>query len=242
MTETRSLKDTVVIVTGATSGIGRATVAELVEQGAHVTATGRRQERLNELEERFGSDRVHTVKADVRTAEENQRIVSSTLARWGRLDSVVLNAGMGVYGGILNGSDVDMIDMIETNLHSTVWGIRAAVPHLLEAGGDIVVISSVAGLRGGANEAVYASTKFGQVGLAGAVDRELQSKGVRVTTVCPAAVATEFAIGAGRVEGMPEMPGWLQPEDIAGAIVYSLQQPRRLRTTQWVLWSATEAS
>lgn len=238
----RSLEDTVVLVTGASSGIGRAAVRSLVGGGALVTATGRRTERLKGLQEELGSERVHFVAADVRSAEENRRVVDECLERWGRLDSVVINAGVGLYGGILDRSDDDLAGMIETNLNSTVWLIRSTVPHLLERGGDIVVVASVAGLSGGPDEAVYAATKFGQVGLAAAVDRELRQKNIRVTTICPAAVATEFAVGTGREADMAEMQDWLKPEDIAAAIEFSLRQPRRLRTTQWAIWSAAQAS
>jgi NADP-dependent 3-hydroxy acid dehydrogenase YdfG len=243
MTAPRSLTDTVVIVTGATSGIGWATVEELVKLRVRVTAVGRRKDRLDKLVATHGAERVLPLAVDVRTSEGNKRVVADTIAHWGRLDSVVINAGMGIYGSILQASDSEVVEMLETNLHSTIWAIRSAVPELLgRGGGDIVVVASVAGLRGGPHEAVYAATKFGQVGLAGAVDRELHSKGVRVTTICPAAVATEFAIGTGRTENMPEMAGWLQADDVARSIVFTLQQPRTLRTTQLVLWSASESS
>jgi 3-oxoacyl-[acyl-carrier protein] reductase len=109
-------------------------------------------------------------------------------------------------------------------------------------GGDIVVIASVAGLRGGGNEAVYAATKFAQVGLAGAVDREVREEGIRITTICPAAVATEFAIGRGRTEGDPWLNGVLDADDVAAAIVTVLSQPRRMRTQIWTLWSMVEGS
>lgn len=120
---------------------------------------------------------------------------------------------------------------------TTVWTVRAAVPELRRAGGgDAVIVASVAGLRGDANEAVYAGTKFAQVGLAGSMDRELAPEGIRVTAICPAGVNTEFAIGAGRTEGDRALEGLLRPEDVAFQIVTALQQPRRLRTTLWAMW------
>jgi short-subunit dehydrogenase len=114
---------------------------------------------------------------------------------------------------------------------------------MLEAGGgDVVVVASVAGLRGGGHEPAYAATKFAQVGLAGAVDRELREKGVRVMTIAPAAVSTEFAIGSGRDAGAAWLDDVMKPEDVAAAIVYALGQPRRLRTTLWSMWSAAEGA
>jgi 3-oxoacyl-[acyl-carrier protein] reductase len=150
-----------------------------------------------------------------------------------------------MYGGILDSSDEDLRLMMRTNFEGTVWALRAAVAHFRsapDAGGDVVVVSSVAGLRGGADEAVYAGTKFAQVGLAGALDREVRAEGIRVTTICPAGVHTEFAIGAGRTEGDPSLQDYLRPEDVAHAIVTVLEQPRRVRTTQWHLWSMGQGS
>lgn len=241
MIDQRDLTGTVVTVTGATSGIGRSTVATLIGAGANVVATGRREHRLNALLAEHGDEHLSTLEADAREPKAARDLTAAALERWGHLDSTVLCAGVGIYGGILDGSDADLARMIEANLHSTVWGIRAAVP-AMRHGGDIVVVASVAGLRGGANEAVYAATKFGQVGLAGAVDRELREQGIRVTAICPAAVATEFAVGAGRTSDMPEMQDWLRPDDIATAILFTLRQPRRMRTTQMSLWSAAEGA
>ena len=91
-------------------------------------------------------------------------------------------------------------------------------------------------------EAVYASTKFAQVGLAGALDRELREKGVRVSAICPAGVNTEFALGLGRTAGDPALDDFLRPEDVGHAIVTVLEQPRRIRTTLWTMWSMAEQS
>lgn len=241
--ETRSLVGTVVAVTGASSGIGRASVRALAAAGAHVAASARREDRLGELVEELGAGSVLAVPGDVRSPADNRRLVAAAVERFGRLDSLVANAGIGAYGGILDHSDDELTEMMETNFAGTVWSVRAAVPAMLAAGGgDVVVISSVAGLRGGADEAVYAATKFAQVGLAGAMDRELREKGIRVSTVCPAGVHTEFAIGRGRTAGDPALDDLLRPEDVAAAVVTVLMQPRRIRTTTWTMWSAAEAS
>lgn len=231
-------------ITGATAGIGAAAARLLVEAGANVAVGGRRQERLDALVSELGADRCLGLVCDVRRPEDNAALVAAAVDRWGKLDSVVPNAGIGMYGGILDYPDDEIARMIDTNYSGTVWTVRAALPVMLETagGGDIVIVASVAGLRGGGDEAVYAGTKFAQVGLAGAMDRELREKGVRVTAVCPAGVETEFAIGAGRTEGDSSLAAYLRPEDVAHAIVTVLQQPRTVRTTLWALWSMGQQS
>lgn len=241
--ETRPLTDTVVALTGASAGIGNAAARLLVEEGAKVVVGARRAERLQQLEEELGADNVASVTMDVRSPEDNKRLVATALERFGRLDTIVPNAGIGLYGSILDHDDERVAEMMETNYAGTVWSVRAAVPHLKSAGGgDVVIVSSVAGLRGGGDEAVYAGTKFAQIGLAGSLDRELREHGIRVTAICPAGVHTEFAMGTGRTEDSPELETYLRPEDVAHAIVSVLRQPRRVRTTLWAMWSMGQGS
>ncbi len=239
----RDLTGTVVAITGATAGIGRAAARQLVAKGAKVALGGRRAERLDELVAELGADNAVGVVMDVRVPADNARLVDAAVQKWGRLDSVVPNAGIGFYGGILDMTDEELAEMMETNYAGTVWTVRAAVPAMLEAGGgDIVIVSSVAGFRGGEDEAVYAGTKHAQVGFAGSLDRELRGKGVRVTLICPAGTATEFAVGAGRVEDDPRFADWLTADDVAHAVVTTLEQPRTLRTAIWTLWSMGQQS
>jgi 3-oxoacyl-[acyl-carrier protein] reductase len=241
--ETRDLTGTVVVVTGASSGIGRATARMLVEAGAKVALGARRKERLDDLVTELGPDHAIAVPGDVSKADDDRALVAAAVEMFGRVDSLVANAGIGIYGGILDQTDDQLVEMINTNVTGTVWSIRAALPPMLAAGGgDIVIVSSVAGLRAGADEAVYAATKFAQVGLAGAVDREMREKGVRVTTIAPAGVHTEFAIGHGRIEGDPLLDSYLRPEDVAAAVVTVLRQPRRMRTQLWSMWSMAQGS
>ena len=103
-------------------------------------------------------------------------------------------------------------------------------------------VASVAGFRGGDNEAIYTGTKHAQVGFAGSLDRELRSKGVRVALVCPAGVETEFALGFGRTAGEEKLKTYLRPEDVAQQILYILKQPKSVRTFIWTLWSMNQQS
>lgn len=242
---TRDLTDTVVAITGASSGIGAASARHLLGAGAKVVVQARRRERLDALVSEFGEDSALVVVGDVQDPASATDLVGQAVERFGRLDSIVANAGIGMYGGILDATDDDLRRMMRTNFEGTVWAVRAAVAQFRRgsgSGGDVVIVSSVAGLRGGADEAVYAATKFAQVGLAGALDREVRAEGVRVTAICPAGVHTEFAIGAGRTEGDPALDDYLLPDDVAHAVVTVLQQPRRVRTTQWQMWSMGQGS
>lgn len=236
----QSLTGQVVAITGASAGIGAAGARALAAEGALVALGARRVERLDALVDELGGAAL-AVEMDVRDPEASRRMIAATLARFGRLDALVANAGIGAYGGIMDLDDDALSTMMDTNIAGTVWPIRAAVPHFLEAGtGDIVIVASVAGLRGAGDEAVYAATKFAQVGLAGGLDRELRAKNIRVSTICPGGTATEFAMGAGRTPDMPGLADMLRPEDVAAAIVTVLGQPKSMRTLVWSMRSIKE--
>jgi 3-oxoacyl-[acyl-carrier protein] reductase len=241
-TDKSDLTSNVYVITGASSGVGQAAARQLVSAGARVGLGARRKERLDQLVEELGSDNAVAVPCDVRNPGDCRSLTDATVAAFGRLDGVIASAGLGMYGGILDGSDDELSEMIETNYAGTVWAVRAATSHLLSEGGDIVIIASVAGLRGGANEAVYAGTKFAQIGLAGAIDRELRPHGIRVSTLAPAAIATEFALGRGRTVGDAWLDEVLTADDVAEAVVTILEQPRRLRTQLWSMWAMAEGS
>jgi NADP-dependent 3-hydroxy acid dehydrogenase YdfG len=249
--EMRDITGTVVAVTGASSGIGAATARLLVAAGARVAVQARRKERLASLVEELGEASVVAVPGDAQDPASADELVQAAVESFGALDSIVVNAGLGRYGGILDSTDDELREIMRTNVEGTVWAVRSAVRHFRAAsasadpgahGGDVVIISSVAGLRGGGNEAVYAATKFAQVGLAGSLDREVRADGIRVSAICPAGVHTEFAIGAGRVADDPALGDFLRPEDIGAAVLSVLRQPRRMRTTLWSMYSMAEGS
>ncbi len=237
----RDLKGRVAAITGVSAGIGRACTRALIAEGMKVVGGARRADRLAELSDELG-DAFVGVEIDVRRPEGGTQLVQAAIDGFGRLDVLVPNAGIGVYGGIMDQSDDQIQAMLDTNVAGTIWPIRAAVPGLIEAGGgDVVIIASVAGIRGAADEAVYAATKFAQVGLAGGLDRELREQGIRVTVIAPGGVATEFAMGTGRTPEMPGLDDMLRAEDVASAVVSVLKQPRSMRTLVWSMRSIHEA-
>lgn len=237
--EERSLAGEVAVVTGGGSGIGAACVNALAGAGMKVVFSVLREERLAAMPARDG---VIGVQMDVRDPSGARQLIERATSEFGRVDSLIANAGIGAYGSILDHPDEMVTAMIETNVTGTVWSVRAAVPAMLASGrgGDIVIIASVAGLRGGGDEAVYAATKFAEVGFVGSLNRELVPKGIRATAICPASTRTEFAMGVGRTPDMPNLATMLDPDDIALAVLQVLRQPRRMRTELWTLWSMSE--
>jgi len=236
----RDISGLTIAITGASAGIGEATARAVVAAGASVALGARRVDRLEALAAELG-ERAAIVEMDVREPADSQRLVAEAKARFGGLDALVANAGIGAYGGIMDLTDEKLKTMMDTNVAGTVWPIRAAVPGFVEQGsGDIVIVASVAGIRGAGDEAVYAATKFAQVGLAGGLDRELRESGVRVSTIAPGGTATEFAMGAGRTPDMPGLADMMSAQNVAEAVVTVLQQPLSMRTLIWSMRSIQE--
>lgn len=240
----RDLAGTVVVVTGAGGGIGGATVRLAVEAGARVVAGDVRADVLGPLVDELGAERVITVIGDVRKEATADALVAAGVEAFGRVDSVVANAAVGFYGGVLDCTADQISLMVDVNVKGTVWLARAAVRQYRSQGhgGDIVILGSVAGLLiGGGQEAVYAATKGAQINLGYALDRELRSDGIRTTVIAPAGVNTAFAAADGRFgDGDPASGPFMEPGDIAGAVLHTLQQPRRMRTELWTMWSLAE--
>lgn len=233
----------VAVITGASAGIGQATARALVGRGAKVVLGARRRDRLDALVAELGADNAVAVEMDVREPADAERLATAAVEEFGRIDILVANTGIGYYGGILDHSDETLAEMMDTNIAGTVWPVRAAVRRMLPQGsGDIIIVSSVAGTSGRANEAVYAATKHAQMGLANGLDRELYSQGIRVTAMCPGGVVTEFAMqpGGGRTDESPQLADMLRPEDVAEAIAFTLEQPRSVRSLVYRLRGATE--
>jgi NADP-dependent 3-hydroxy acid dehydrogenase YdfG len=231
-----SLQGKAAFVTGASRGIGRAVAHALAEAGVDLGLASRSGDDL-------GLDGVVARACDVRRPDQVEAAVSATVERFGRLDILVANAGLGAYGPFLDLPPDQLEEMVDVNVKGTLYTVRAALPHLLESGeADVVTVASEAGRRGLPFEAVYCASKFAQVGFTRALDHELRERGVRCTNVCPGGVATDFAMGRGRTPEMPELAGMMRPEDVAEVVLFVLTRPRSHRILETAFRPVTEPS
>jgi NADP-dependent 3-hydroxy acid dehydrogenase YdfG len=228
--EDSTLEGRVVLVTGASSGIGQATALALSKAGARVAVGARRSDRLKALAEDAAGE-VLALDLDVTDLQSVQEAVAATVEHFGSLDALVNNAGVMLNGLILGADTTEWTRMVETNLLGSMYAVHAALPHLLESKGAVVQISSTSGRTSSAFSGVYSATKFGINAFAEALRQEVTQEGVRVVVVEPGFVSTELASHItdpaiqAMAKTMAESIRTLQPEDIAGAVVYALTQP-----------------
>ena len=227
----------VAFVTGASKGIGAAVARALAAEGVRLGLASRSGDDLGI------ADAVART-CDVRKLEQVEEAVAATVERFGRLDILVANAGVGSWGPFENTKLEDLDEMIDVNVKGMFWSVRAALPHLRAAGeSDIVTIASEAGRRALPGEAAYVASKFAQLGFTRSLDHELRQHGIRCTNICPGGVHTEFGMGRGlRYPGMPELQNMLSDRDVAEAVTYVLTRPRTYRILEIVMRHMTEAS
>jgi NAD(P)-dependent dehydrogenase (short-subunit alcohol dehydrogenase family) len=219
---TMRLKGKIALITGASRGIGRASALALAKEGAVVVGVARTKSDLDALSKELdgiaGSS--GSFVADVTQSKDVAATVADTIAKHGRIDILVNNAGIGGYRPFLEWSEADYDRIMATNTKSTWLFCREVIPHMLKAGGgNIINVASVAGLQGYPSEAIYCASKFAQMGLTQALDREFFEKNIKVSAVCPGGVETYFALGDGRTEGSDRMKGFSTAEDVAEAVV-----------------------
>ena len=236
------LDGTVALVTGASSGIGEATARALAAQGATVVVLARRKERLDQLATEIAAQggKALVIEADITDKAQAQAAVERTVSQFGRLDTVVNNAGIMLLGPAVGAPLEDWEQMVALNVQGLLYITHAALPHLLSAAqegtrhvADLVNISSIAGrvARSGSN--VYNLTKFGVVALSESLRQELTGRHVRVSVVEPGIVATELGshLREAARANMAQRFGHveqLQAADIADAIEYIVTRPRHI--------------
>jgi NADP-dependent 3-hydroxy acid dehydrogenase YdfG len=240
------LTGTVALVTGASSGIGEATAVALAEDGATVALVARRRDKLEALAERIGrSGKALAIEADVTDQAQAEAAVATTVAEFGRLDTLVNNAGVMLLGPIVGAPIEEWQRMVNLNVLGLLYCTHAALPHLLTAaeGGprsvaDVVNVSSVAGRVARNGSGVYNLTKHGVGAFSESLRQELASRYVRVSLVEPGATATELA-GHNRPEVLDSLRSQfgqrMEAEDIADAISYIVTRPRHMAVNEMLI-------
>lgn len=242
----------VALITGASSGIGRAAALAFARQGVHVTGAARRADRLVALADEIAAlPAPHgdflPISADVTDASALYGAVAQTVARFGRLDVLVANAGIGQRGALTDADWADIDTVLRTNIDGVLHSIRAAVPAMRQTGGGhIIIVSSVTFNLVSPHAATYAASKAFVSSLARSLRLELAPDHIQVTDILVGRTATEFnerRLGAGKRtgEGVPTMPA----ERVAAVIVRAAERPGATMTVRFfdrlIVWASAIA-
>lgn len=221
----------IAVVTGASSGFGEAAARALVEKGMQVVLAARRTERIQALAEALG-ERALAIPMDVTNGSQVKNLFSIVRERFGGLDLLLNNAGLGVPGNFLQSRTEDWQTMLETNVLGVLRCSQAAIPLMAGRPGSMICsISSVGGRYGYAGWSVYCATKFAVAGFHDALRKELGEQGIRVSLIEPGAAWTEFGepgASAGQIAAQQERRRKLEAlhaDDVANALVYAFGQP-----------------
>ncbi len=235
---TSELSGQVAIVTGASSGMGEAVAERLASAGCAVVLAARRKERLDALASQISQagGSALAVPTDVRKNDEVCELVDRTMTELGRVDIMFNSAGYGLVGPFLDSRIEDIIDQIDANLNSVCYCCHAVLPHMIsQKSGIILNVASIAATRHFPHFAAYTAAKWGVYGLTRSLYEEVRCHGIRMTTLCPAAVNTEF----GDVAGL-DLP-WshddeIQSKDIADLVFSCVTLPRNVQVESMVVW------
>lgn len=221
-----SLEGKVAYITGGTKGIGYGIAQSLLEKGMKVAISGRSQNSVDEAMKALdNSENVLGIVSDVSKLEDEKKAVKAILDKWGQLDVVMANAGIGHFAPIDEMSDTEWHQMIDTNLNGVFHTLKASVEPLKKSEGYYMTLASLAGTNFFANGAGYNATKFGVVGFTQAAMLDLRKYNIKVTTIMPGSVASHF-----NDHEPSEKDAWkIQPEDIGKLVVdLLLMHPRTL--------------
>lgn len=234
----------VVIITGASSGIGEASVRTFVDAGYRVIATARRMDRLLSLAQAANQDfeRVFPVQADVCEIEDIERLVSTSLDHFGQIDVLINNAGIGRFGWLEALSIEDIENQIRTNLMGMIYLSRAVLPHMIERRAGIIInMASIASFVGTPTYTLYSASKHAVRGFTEALRREVSIYGIRVCGIYPGPVITEFTRNARLVRktGLTTPASLrLSSEVVARSLLGLTRHPRRTLIMPWQMYLA----
>jgi NADP-dependent 3-hydroxy acid dehydrogenase YdfG len=246
------IRDKVVLVTGASSGIGRACARAFAREGAQLLIVARRTERLRQLEPellQLGADRVRAVGLDVRNEPEVSGMVRALPAEWQSIEVLVNNAGLSRgLGPLAQGALDDWNEMIDTNLKGLLHVDRAVLPGMIDRQrGTVIHIGSIAGHEAYAGGSVYCATKAAVRSLTEGLRQDLLGSGVRVSTIDPGMVETEFSEvrfhgDRKRAEGVYRGMRPLSAEDVAEVVLFAATRPPHVDLAEVLLLPTAQAS
>jgi len=226
------------IITGGSRGLGKATALAFAKEGVDVAVTGRNEEKLKETVAELKSLGVNATYAvfDVGNYEEVKKGIASLINSLGSIDILINNAGIAAFGSLNEMEVSEWSKIIQTNLMGMYYVTKEVLPYLIEQNeGDIVNVSSTAGLNGNARTSAYSASKFAVIGMSESLMKEVRKNNIRVCTLTPSTIASDMSLELGITDGNEEKV--LQPEDFAELIVASLQLPKRAMLKGASLWS-----
>jgi ribitol 2-dehydrogenase len=233
----QSLNGKIAIVTGASSGIGRAVAYELAKQGVKLVLTARSKDRLVALADDLDSEAV-IVAADMTSPKDIRSIVEHAIAEFGRIDILLANAGIYISGDIIVGEPDAWDQLISTNVTGVFRLVHAVLPHLVsQRSGDILVTSSVSGHQAIQWEPIYSASKHAIQSFVHGLRRQLLTSGIRVGAVAPGMVLNELwgMIDPAEIDRKVEQGGGLRSEDVAEAITFMLTRPQNVTIRDLVM-------
>jgi 3-oxoacyl-[acyl-carrier protein] reductase len=233
-----SLKGKTALITGAGKGIGRAIALALAAEGVHVGLLSRTKKDLQNLSDELNAKghSCNMVIADVSDIQSVNTAVSSLINEMGNIDILINNAGIGKFGKFLELEPAIWEEQIKVNLFGVYYVTRAVLPQMIERQtGDIINISSTAGLKGSALTSAYSASKFGVMGLTESLMQEVRKHNIRVTAMTPSTVVTDLAIRSNLLNNNEEKV--MHPEDLAELIVAQLKLNRRVFVKDASVWS-----
>jgi dehydrogenase/reductase SDR family protein 7B len=236
------MKDKVVLITGGTSGIGKALAFAFGRAGARIVITGRNVQHLQATSEALGAQHIENLAlaADVSIPDDCARMVSETITRFGQLDILINNAGISMRA-LFQDLDLDVIRRVmDINFYGTVYATKYALPHILKTKGSVLGISSIAGYRGLPGRTGYSASKFAMHGFLETLRTEVLDKGVHVMIACPGFTASNIRNTALTANGQEQGASPLEegkimrPEEVADRILNATRQRKRdlVMTTQ----------
>jgi 3-oxoacyl-[acyl-carrier protein] reductase len=232
------LKNKNALITGAGKGIGKAIALALAKEGVNVILVARTQDEIDSVAAKVRSLRVKAlaITADVADINSVNSAVEKALAEFGTIDILINNAGIAAFGKFLELEPTDWERIIQVNLMGTYYMTRAVLPNMIERQtGDIINISSTAGLSGNALTSAYSASKFAVLGLTESLMQEVRKHNIRVTALTPSTVATDMAKELKLTDGNPEKV--MQAEDMAELIIAQLKLNRRVFIKNSSIWS-----